>query len=221
MPYKSRSGLNLTLAFALAFAISGCGTSDLVGVDQGKVRFVLSGGDFEPISPASSVAEPDATATTGEPMASSEPYGEHGDHDRPHIQSLNLTFSSILARNLDGVLVDVAMELPATVDVMLMEEGRQIVLPDGELPPATYDQLVVVMTAVSVVTGDGTRITVEPPGGGWTAIVPVCPFTVEEGSTAVVGLEFGLRQMLRFRDGRFWFHPHLRCETPTVMPDGP
>ena len=179
---------------ALALAVSACGES-ITSPDTGQVRFVLSAGSVAP-----------ATA----PALS----GDHEETDRPRFVSANVTFASILARNLDGVLVNIAMELPTTVDVAAMEERRAAVtLPDGELEPGTYDQIVVVMTEVQVETHDGTLVTIDPPGGGWTAIVPVCPFEVEGGATSVVGLELSVRYAFRWREGRFRFQPYFRCDT--------
>ena len=123
-----------------------------------------------------------------------------------------MTFSSILARNLDGVLVNVDMELPTTVDLMTLGGGREITLPAGILPPATYDQIVVVMTEVQVVTPDGTTITVTPPGGGWTAIVPVCQFEVVDGATTTVGLKLDVLRAFTWRDGRHHFEPGFSCQ---------
>jgi hypothetical protein len=123
-----------------------------------------------------------------------------------------VTLTSILARDLEGVLVNVAMELPTTVEVMSMDRGRSVTLPPGELPPATYDQVVVVMSEVVGVTHDGTTITIEPPGGGWTAIVPVCPFSVEDGGTTVVGLTLSVRHAFSWRENRFHFRPKFECE---------
>ncbi len=123
-----------------------------------------------------------------------------------------MTLSSILARNLDGMLVHVTMDLPVTVDVLSMEGRTEVVLLDAILPPATYDQVVVVMTQVEVVTHDGTTIRITPPGGGWTAITPNCPFVVEEGATTTVGLKFMLNHAFRLRNNRFHFQPRFVCE---------
>ena len=135
------------------------------------------------------------------------------DHDRhPYFESANVTFSSILARDLDGVLLNVEMELPATVDVLSLDGGREVTLPDGDLEPGTYDQVVVVMTEVQGVTYDGTTITIDPPGGGWTAIVPICPFLVEEDATAVVGLQLQINRAFSWRKNRYHFQPSFKCE---------
>lgn len=189
------------LALGLAVSLSACGDTDPLGVDQGRVRFVLS-------------APTTVTAADGITAAAPSLSGDDDEYERwGHrlFMTANVTFSSVLARNLDGVLVDVDMELPATVDVVSMDDGRRIVLPDGELPPGSYDQLVVVMTALQGVLRDGTTITIEPPGGGWTAIVRECPFTVEDGGTTIVSLQFMLREAFRWGDGRFRFFPRFRC----------
>lgn len=204
IPSASSKALFLLLAAGVAACDTGTGP-----VNGGRVRLTLSAGD--PL-----VAAPQATApaTTGD---------WEGERDRPIFQSANVTFASVLARNVDGELVDLGMDLPTTVDIIAMEEGgRTVTLPDGELPPATYDQIVVVMTAVEGVLNDGTTITVTPPGGGWTAIVPVCPFDVVEGETAVVGLTLPVRSALYLREGRFHFAPrfrsYVRCDAPPEEP---
>lgn len=187
------SGLAVGLCIALVVIVAGCDNSDgVLGIDGGQVQFVLSSG--------AELAGPVATD------------GDHDHHDRPRFQSANVTFSSILARNLDGVLVNVEMELPVTVDVLLLEGGREVTLPDGTLAPGTYDQAVVVMTQVEVVTLNGTTIAVTPPGGGWTAIVPICQFVVEEGATTVVGLKLQLDRAFSWRDNRYHFQPKFSCE---------
>ena len=72
--------------------------------------------------------------------------------------------------------------------------------------------VVVVMSAVQGVTQNGTTITIEPPGGGWTAIIPICPFVIEDGETTVVGLQLSVRRSFRWRYNRFHFQPHFECE---------
>ena len=185
----------LTSVLVLAAALAACGESITVP-DTGQVRFVLSNS---------------AAAPAGQPALSGD---RDDDHPEGRFVSANVTFTSVLARSFDGVLENITMELPTTLDVMSLEErGRSVALPDGELPPGTYDQVVVVMSAVQVVTRDGTTITVEPPGGGWTAIIPVCPFDVEDGATAVVGLELSVRHAFAWRNGGVLFRPHFRCDS--------
>lgn len=198
------------LLLLLAVGVAACDTGT-GPVDGGRVRLTLSAGD--PLAAAPTATAP---ATTGD---------WEGGYDHPIFRSANVTFASVLARNLDGQLIDLGMDLPTTVDIVAMEEaGRTVTLPDGELPPATYDQIVVVMTSVEGVLADGTTITVTPPGGGWTAAVPVCPFEVVEGETAIVGLMLPVRSALYLREGHFRFEPRfrsrLRCDGPEEPTDG-
>jgi len=93
-----------------------------------------------------------------------------------------------------------------------LDSTKEVTLPAGVLPPATYDQIVVVMTQVEVVLLDGTGIAITPPGGGWTAIVPVCPFAVADGETTTVGIKFDIGKAFSWRDSRYHFKPHFSCE---------
>jgi hypothetical protein len=191
------------LVIGLAFLAAGCDLG--FGPDQGRVRFVLS-------SSSGGAAAGVAGTTAASPSLGSE--WDHEDHDYRAFQAANVTFSSILARNQDGELVDVAMDLPVQVDVVSMDTGgSEVTLPDGDLPPGTYDQLVVVMTQVETVLKDGTQLAITPPGGGWTAIVPLCAFSVEDGGTTTVSLQFMVRQSFAWRNARYQFQPQLRCDT--------
>jgi hypothetical protein len=189
----------MVLAGGLALLLAGCGNDSVLGVDGGRVRFVLSA-DAAP-------------ATSGAALVAASPTdGDDGDRPRRFFQAANITLSSILARNQDGVLVNVEMDLPVTVDVMMLEDGREVTLPDGELPVATYDQVVLVMTQVEGVTHDGTTITITPSGGGWTTIVPICPFVVEDGGTTTVSLTFMLNRAFSWHSSRYHFEPRLVCD---------
>jgi hypothetical protein len=222
MNASSRVGA-LALTVVLSLGVAGCG--DPTGIEGAGVRFVLSS------APSAALVGDQvsgAQAETGSDVSSTFPataYDHRDDDDRdrprgPFFVSANVTLSSILARNFDGVLVDVDMDLPVTVDVMRMETGREITLPDGDLPPGMYDQIVVVMTAVQGMTEDGTTVTIEPPGGGWTAVIPVCPFDVAEGSTTVVGLQLAVHRSFSWKNNRFHFDPRFECETPEPLPEG-
>ena len=211
----ARSSLRSSKALltALALGLAACQTgSDPLGVQGGRVQFQLSSGD---VAAASGVAlSPAATDA------------EHsGDWRHPFFQSANVTFSSVFARNFDGELIDAGMDLPAMVDVVAMEEGgRTVTFPDGDLPVGTYDWIVVNMTRVEGVLHDGTTITITPPGGGWIATVPVCPFEVAEGATTIVGLMLPVRTAFAWREGRFRFEPRfrsrIRCDDePVPEPD--
>ncbi len=204
------------LLAALTLVTAACGGDDVLGANEGRVRFVMSS-DAAGAVTAGNPSAPDLSGgQAGALDPSTQPSLDGDDHHGDGMawfQSANVTFSSILARNQDGVLVDVAMDLPTTVDVMTMDGGKNVVLPDGELAAATYDQLVVVMTQMEGVTRDGTAISITPPGGGWTAIVPICPFVVDEGSTTVVGLSFKLRTAFSWRNQKYYFQPAFSCDT--------
>jgi hypothetical protein len=166
----------LTLGSILALAACGSDTSG-----KGRVAIVMSatGGGV-----ASAAATPSLDATETSASHTSCRPGQA-------LQAAEVTFASILARTLDGALTDVAVSLPESVDLLSLVSGKQVTLPVGFLPPGTYDQLVVVMTKVEVTLLDGTKIAITPPGGGWTAIVPVAqPFTVAEGQTTTITLRF-------------------------------
>ena len=129
-------------------------------------------------------------------------------------QAASVTLSSIMARTIDGELVSLDVALPIAVDVVRIEGGNQVVLPDGFLPADTYDQVVLVMTAVQGVTNDGTVITVEPPGGGWTSVVPICPIEVSDAAAETVGIAFNVRNsFLRLGLNNFSFQPRFRSLT--------
>ncbi|MGC3996109.1 MAG: DUF4382 domain-containing protein [Anaeromyxobacter sp.] len=129
------------------------------------------------------------------------------------LQAARVTISSLLARSSDGVLVEVAIDLPYRVDLLSLGGGREVTLPDGFLPPGTYDQFVVVIRTVELVLGDGTGIAITPPGGGWTSIVRVAePFTVAEGQTTTVALRFRRDLSFGCGDGGWDFHPRFDCD---------
>ena len=205
--------LTTVLVAGLALVAAGCSSSDsILGVNEGRVRFVLSSSSGTVGTGAEGSAPVPAAAQDGAVIM------RHGDDDRDDddgrrfLTSANVTLSSILARNLDGVLVHVDMDLPVTVDVLSMDGATEVMLPDAILPLAAYDQVVVVITQVEVVTFDGTTIRITPPGGGWTAIVPICPFVVEQGATTTVGLTFMLEHAFKWRDNRFHFQPRFVCD---------
>jgi len=175
-------------------AVAACGgTNDMAG--KGQVSIVLSGSGA---AGAALVAGPTAS---------------NRDSSCPAPAAASVTFSSILARNLDGVLVGMTIELPATVDLLALGSGNPVTLPAGYLPPGTYDQFVVVMKQLELTLASGTKVAITPPGGGWTSIVRVsAPFTVEEGKDTPVTLIF--RKDLSFACGlgKWDFTPHFDCE---------
>jgi hypothetical protein len=195
-------------ALLLAVGLTGC-DGGLFGPEAGNVRFVLSAAVDAPLLTETPAAAPSMSVVEGPALS-----GEREDRASPYFQSANVTLTSVLARNVDGVLVNITMDLPVTVDVITMEQGRQIALPDGDLAPGTYDQIVLVMSQVQGVTHDGVTVTIDPPGGGWTALVPVCPFDVADGATSVVGMQLSLRRSFVRDTHGFRFRPSFVCSTP-------
>jgi hypothetical protein len=188
-----------------ALAAAACGGDGPFAPNQGRVRFVL--GAAESPLMASGTESRDALPDSGLAYWPETVIVPPDYRPVPMFRSAELTFSSILARNLDGVLVDVAMELPVTVDVSELETAHHIELPEGELPEGTYDEVVFVLRKVEVVLWNETRITIEPPGGGWTANVPLCPrVEVEGGDTTTVSLE------LQVWNAFFWYGDGLHFE---------
>ncbi len=187
-----------TAIAASLLVLAACGGSDTAG--KGQLSVVLSS------SNALAANGRSASAMSTGPGSSSDGTCQGG------AQAASVTFSSILARTLDGSLVDVTIPLSEPVDLLSLVNGKQATLPVGFLPPGTYDQLVVVMKSVELTLASGAKIAMTPPGGGWTAIVRVAqPFTVEADTTTTV--TFNFRRDLSFgcRGGGWEFHPEFEC----------
>ena len=183
-------------------AIAGCG-SDTAG--KGRVAIVMSATAGGVASAAASAGLVDGSASTSSSHGSCAP-GQA-------LQAANATLSSILARTLEGKLTDVTIALPVTVDLLSLVNGKDTTLPVGYLPPGTYDQIVVVMTKVEVTLLDGTKVAITPPGGGWTAIVPVAqPFTVVDGQTTTITLNFRKDLSFGCGSGDWEFHPRFEFD---------
>ncbi len=206
MNIRLRTTPTAGLALGLALLSAGCGSSDMLGPNQGRVQFLLSSG-----TSATATGQPAATAM---PQADVTQPLTDGETDSPHrfFQSASVDITSILARDADGVLVNVEMDLPVTVDIISMENGKHVTLPDGNLTSGTYDQLVLVLKKLEGTTWDGTQVSIVPPGGGWTTIVPVCPFTVDADVTTTVSLAFDLRTAFTWRNSHYLFQPRFRCD---------
>ncbi len=177
--------------------LAACGGKDVTS-SAGRVSIALSSG-----------AATASSTTTAESMEGSGP--TWGDHCAVP-QAASVTFSSILARTLEGKLVDVTIDLPVTVDLLALVNGNKATLPIGFLPPGTYDQFVVVMTKLELTLANGTKIAVTPPGGGWTAVVPASPpFTVVQDVTTAVTLHFRRDLSFGCNLGHWEFHPEFEC----------
>jgi len=135
--------------------------------------------------------------------------GDGGDDACSRLRGAEVTFTGIVARNLDGQLVPLSLEYPVTVDLFALRADNSVALPLGTLPPGSYDQLVVVMSTLTLTTLNGTRIAISPPPGGWTRIIRVDPFEVIDGETTTVRIRFLHHLSFNLFGDRFGFDPHF------------
>jgi len=196
------TGLKRALVVGGALIVGACDLAGLFGNDGGRVQIALapeSGGGLANIIADSAGAVLDHDHGNGS-----------GVRGAWWFSTANVTLGSVLLRTENGELIELNSELPLTLDVVKIDEGRRVQLPDGFLPPGSYDQVVLVITSVQAVSTDGTLITIDPPGGGWTAIVPICTIDVVEGETVPVGIAFNVRSSF-LQLGNWWsFQPKLR-----------
>ena len=134
---------------------------------------------------------------------------QNGSDALAQLDSANVTFASFLARNSSGQLVSLGLNLPMTIDVVALLKGGGLPLPAGTLPAGDYDQIVVVMTQVELALTNGGRVAVTPPGGGWTSVVPVTPFTVVDGQDMTIELNLHLGGAFRSVGSSFGFYPQF------------
>jgi hypothetical protein len=196
--------LGRALAVGGLFLTAGCNLDSLFGGGGARMQVVLSrdgGGALGNLIADSAAALADRGHNEGNNSSNARVWD---------FQTATVTLSSILVRNTAGELIDLDVDLPVIVDVVRIDGGRQVVLPDGILPADDYDQVVLVMTAVQGLTRDGTSVTIQPPGGGWTAVIPICPLEVTDGAVATVGLALNVRNSI-IRVGNWWsFQPRFR-----------
>ena len=172
-----------------------------IGDDGARVQIVVTR-DGDP-APTSNMV-PDSAGVSA----------DRGDDNRAlglwRFQTATVTLASIVARTSDGELVDLDMDLPVEVDVVRIEGGKQLLLPDGILPADTYDQVVLVITAVRGELRDGTVVTIQPPGGGWTSVIPICPLEVADDATTTIGIALNVRGSFLAAGNGWSFHPRFR-----------
>ena len=194
-----QQGLALILAFGVPFSTSACSVFTGSGDDSGNVRVVMSASDQSSLAPSLS---------TGGDDDDDDDDGEHrGDRFLERLETANVTIASLLARNTAGQLIDLDMDLPETIDLKALLGGENTTLPAGTLPAGDYDQLVVVMTKLDLTFIDGGALALTPPGGGWTSIVRVAPFTVTDGQDTTIELNFRMGGALKEINGIVKFFP--------------
>jgi hypothetical protein len=187
-------------ALALATILpSGCSDSgSMTGVKpgSGRVRMVLGG----------SAAQAATVGKAGRSVPTT-----WSDSTGRQITSATISLSAVEARNIDGQLIPVTMDLPMSVDLVALINGGTVDLPDGSLPAGTYDQFVIVIRSLHVELSDGTQVDVTPPGGGWTAIVPTDPFDVVAGQVTTAHLSFRADSAFNWINGQLEFDPEFDC----------
>jgi len=203
--------LFLLLVIGIALLTAACsGDGGMVNSDKGQVRIVMSSA-ADPLA----VGHADPGSISSQSGSTVTPLdGDRDDHDDyddgcacNRLKAANVTFSSVLARNLDGELIDTSMDLPRTLNMLGFADGRVVELPIGILPPAMYDLILVNMTKVEFVLQNDLKISIEPPLGGWIARLEVRPrpFEVIEGQTTTVALRFFPHRMFKVKNGKFKF----------------
>lgn len=176
---------------------------------NGRVSFALAGADGASLATSGPVGVSAADLGGLLPGGTDATHG--GGEDRPFIKSANVTITGIVAVRIDGSFMQVDMTLPATVDVVKLEGGRQITLPDGTLPVGEYDKIVLTIGMAQLVLFNDTKITIDPPGSGWAAVSPLCPpLKIENASTATVSLALEVRNSFIWRNDRFEFAPRFK-----------
>lgn len=168
------------------------GCSD--GGSDGNVKVVLSATSQSAAAPSLSGSDDDSGGTNGGDALS-------------RLSEANVTFASMFARNLKGELISLGLDLPQTVDLKALLSNKQLTLPAGTLPAGDYDQLVVVMTQVELKFVNGGGLSLTPPGGGWTSIVRVTPFTIADGAESTIDLKFHLGGAFRGMGNDLQFFP--------------
>jgi hypothetical protein len=133
------------------------------------------------------------------------------DHDMTGLAEAHVTISSVRAHQVGGGWVPLAGTFPMEVDLLSLVNGRTVTLASGALPAGDYDALEITITAVRLVTRDGTVITLELPPGGRTVVIEVF-FTVLEGQETVLTLDFRVDLSFEFRGNEIEFHPEIEVE---------
>jgi len=188
--------VGLAVVVALSAGCSSSSGSAILADGRGQVRIVLS----------STLGATEALADSGRRRGDLDPLDG--------LQAVEVTVSRIQARDLDENLVDVEIEMPVTVDILSLTDLASFELPIGFIEPGTYDALVVVITAVDLVTTDGTRLPITPPDVGWTGVIEVCPFEVVAGQTTTVRVVLQRDRSFRVVRDSVRFDPEFECTEP-------
>jgi hypothetical protein len=136
-----------------------------------------------------------------------------GDGDAlSHFKAATITISSVEARNTDGTWVVIDAGLPATVDLLaILTAGNSVTLPADLVPEGQYNAIQIVITKVDLTLIDDTKISITPPGAGWTVQIPV-DFSVVAGQATTVNLNLRCDSSFHLINGEFEFDPEIEVE---------
>lgn len=102
-------------------------------------------------------------------------------------EEVNITFSEISA-HIDSAWVTVQGE-PVTVNLLEWNNGKSIVIGSAEVPAGHYTQIRLKIDQAEVVV-DGQSRTMTVPSGAQTGLKLISEFTIPEGSTFELVLDF-------------------------------
>lgn len=191
---KGRHVLSATmLAVGLAGLAAGCSSSSDSKSPQGSLRVSMG-------------------ATSAPTAGSVQAATTDSDDALSQLKAAVITLSGIEARKTDGTWVPVETGLPADIDLIaIMTAGNSVTLPADLLPEGQYNALELRITQVQLTLMDDTKITITPPGTGWTAQIPV-DFSVVAGQSTIVNLNLRCDSSFKFLNGEFEFEPEIEVE---------
>lgn len=130
-------------------------------------------------------------------------------------------FTGIVLHNTNGKTVTIDFPSAKPIDLLRLQNGVVGALIQGEsLPPGSYDWMQLNVLANKDTQGQsyltsmtGAQYPLYIPSGSQTALKLLSPFTVTEGRTTQLIIEFDLRQSVTSTDGQnYAFVPALRLE---------
>jgi hypothetical protein len=107
------------------------------------------------------------------------------------VEQVNITFSEVSA-HIGSEWVTVRSE-PVTLDLLEWNNGKSIVLGTAEVPPGDYTQIRLMIDQAEVVS-DGQTYQATVPSGARTGLKLVSGFSLEEGSTYELVVDFDARR---------------------------
>lgn len=135
--------------------------------------------------------------------------------------SVVVDFTGIELHNTNGTMTTINFASPKQIDLLKLQNGVTGALTQGESVPAgTYDWMRLDVLANKNTQGQsyitlstGAQYPLYIPSGSETGLKLVSPFTVAQGSTTQLIIEFNLRQSVTSTDGQnYVLVPALRLE---------